>query len=292
LIFDNDKFLTLNIAKLQYPSSNYKLLSDQDNRSNLPIITLTSDWGLKDHYLAVIKATILKRLPGVAIVDISHQISPFNLKEASYIVRNSFRSFPEGTIHIIGVNTEETLNFPHTAVFADGHYFIGTDNGIFSLIFDKKPEKMIEITIPQDSDLFTFSTRDRFVKAAVHIAEGKPIEELGPQRTKWSEQSLFQPAISDNVIKGIVIYIDNYENVITNITEEVFKKVRKGRKFVIAFRGEQLDQISKAYMDVPVSEIVALFGSTGYLEIAINQGNASSLLGLYLNDPVRIEFNE
>ena len=267
-------------------------MNSQAQTSSIPIITLTSDWGLKDHYLAVIKGAILTRLPGVSIVDISHNIKPFNLKEASYIIRNSFRNFPKGTIHIISINTEETLTFPHTVAYAEGHYFIGTDNGIFSLIFDEKPEKMVEITIPQDSDLFTFSTRDRFVKAAVHIAEGKPMSELGPERSAWSVQTLFRPAVSDNVIKGMVIYIDNYENVITNITEKIFMQVRKGRKFIVEFRGEQIEEISKAYMDVPVGEIVALFGSTGYLEIALNQGNASSLLGLYMNDPVRVEFRE
>lgn len=260
------------------------------NPDQMPIITITSDWGLRDHYLAAVKGTILGLLPDATIIDISHDISPFNLKQASFIIRNSYRHFPERTIHIIAINTEETKNNPHTVLFIDGHYFIGTDNGIFSLIFDRKPDKMIELSIPQDTDFFTFATRDRFVKAAVHLAKGLPLEELGTIRNEWAEQMLFQPAISGDVIKGMVIYIDHYENVITNISRELFDKVGKNRKFTIECRGERIDRLSTSYLDVPVGEIVSLFGTSGFLEIAINQGNASSLLGLNVNDSVRVEF--
>jgi S-adenosylmethionine hydrolase len=96
--------------------------------------------------------------------------------------------------------------------------------------------------------------------------------------------------VSGDVIRGVVIYINQYENVVTNITRELFDKTSKGRKYIIEFRGETLNTISQSYQEVPIGEIVALFGSTGHLEIAINQGNASSLLGLDINDPVRVEF--
>lgn len=256
----------------------------------MPVITLTSDWGQKDHYLAAVKGVILGKLPEARIVDISHQISPFNLKEASFILRNVYKEFPAGTIHIIAVNTTESDDNPHTVVFIHDQYFIGTDNGIFSLIFDDMPEKMVELDIPQDSDLFTFATRDRFIKAAIHLAEGGEIEKLGNKKENWEKQMHFNPVVTDNEIRGLVIYIDNYENVITNITQKYFKEIGKGRKFMIECRGEKIRKISMSYLDVPVGEIVTLFGSTGHLEIALNQGNASSLLGLYSNDPVRIEF--
>lgn len=257
----------------------------------MPIITLTSDWGLRDHYLAAVKGTLISRLPGVQIVDITHEVEPFNLKQASFILRNSYAHFPAGTIHVVSLRTEETKDYPHVVMEYEGHFFIGTDNGIFSLIFNKKPDKMFEMTIVQDTDYFTFSTRDRFVKAAVHLAEGKPVEELGRPRTDWQQQMHFQPVVSGDVIRGMVIYVDNYENVITNITREFFDEVGKGRNFLIECRGEQLKSISTSYLDVPVGDIVALFGSTGHLEIAINQGNASGLLGLHVNDSIRVEFH-
>ncbi|MBE9480821.1 MAG: SAM-dependent chlorinase/fluorinase [Bacteroidetes bacterium] len=256
----------------------------------MPIITLTSDWGHSDHYIGAVKGSILSLLPDVKIIDISHQVAPFNIEQAAFILKNCYKNFPKGTIHIIGVNTEESDKNPHTVVFINDHYFIGTDNGIFSMIFDKPPKKIIELNIMQDSDYFTFSTRDRFVKAAIHLAEGKKIEDLGVERKKVNEKILFKPAVEKNIIKGIIIYIDSFENVITNITEQLFKKIGKGRKFSVLFRGESINKIYKSYNDVPVGEIVAIFGSNGHLEIAINQGNASGLLGLGINDTVMIEF--
>ncbi len=256
----------------------------------MSIITLTSDWGHSDHYIGAVKGSILSLLPDVKIIDISHQIAPFNIDQAAFILKNCYKNFPKGTIHIIGVNTEESDKNPHTVVFIDDHYFIGTDNGIFSMIFDKPPKKIIELNIMLDSDYFTFSTRDRFVKAAIHLAEGKKIEDLGVERKKVNEKILFKPAVEKNIIKGIIIYIDSFENVITNITEQLFKKIGKGRKFSVLFRGESINKIHKSYNDVPVGEIVAIFGSNGHLEIAINQGNASGLLGLGINDTVMIEF--
>ena len=255
------------------------------------IITLTSDWGLKDHYAGSVRGTILKQMPGATIIDISHGIPPFNIKEAAFILKNAYPGFPDGTVHIIGINTEESDVYPHVAVSIHGQFFIGSDNGIFALIFDEDPDKIIELNIVQDSDLFTFSTRDRFVKAAVHLSTGKKLAELGDERKKLTEKILFKPVIEKDVIKGMVVYIDNYENVITNITREIFEKSRKGRKFHILIRGGEISKISDSYSEVPVGEILALFGTTGHLEIAMNNGTASSLLGLELDDPVRIEFN-
>jgi S-adenosylmethionine hydrolase len=139
----------------------------------MPIITLTSDWGHSDHYIGAVKGSILSLLPDVKIIDISHQVAPFNIEQAAFILKNCYKNFPKGTIHIIGVNTEESDKNPHTVVFINDHYFIGTDNGIFSMIFDKPPKKIIELNIMQDSDYFTFSTRDRFVKAAIWALKEK-----------------------------------------------------------------------------------------------------------------------
>lgn len=256
----------------------------------MPVITLTSDWGTKDHYLASVKGAILKQLPEARIIDISHHIPPHNLAHAAFVLKNCYKDFPEGSIHIIGISTEESEENPHTVIFADGQYFIGSDNGIFSLIFDEKPEKIIEITLMQDSEFFTFSSRDRFVKAAAMLAGGAVIEDLGHARDTLNKKILFAPVIEPNVIKGMVIYIDNYENAITNISVEKFKEIGKNKKFTISFRGEETSKLRDSYSDVPVGEIVALFGCNGHLEIAMNHGNASGLLGLNLDDPIRVEF--
>jgi len=259
---------------------------------HMAIITLTSDWGTKDHYTAAVKCAILSRDPAITIVDISHTIGNFNLTETAFVLRNAFHHFPEGTIHIIAVNTEASVKHVHAVALYKGHYFIGADNGIFSLIFDEKPEKMIEISIPQDSDYFTFSSRDVFVKVACMIASGASIESTGSPMNDYNRLVAFKPVYEENIIRGVVTYIDSFDNCITNITEAAFKEIGKGRRFTVYFRTDETDEIKKAYSDVPPGEIVTLFGTTGYLEVAINQGCASGLLGLQIADSVRIDFEE
>ncbi len=256
----------------------------------MPIITLTSDWGLKDHYLGAVKGAIISRLPEALIVDITHSIPAFNSEQAAFVLKNAYTNFPEGTVHILAINTEETDKFPHTAIKYNGHYFVGTDNGIFSLLCDTVPEKIVEVQVPQETDYFTFSTRDRFVKVAIHLANGGKIEELGKPKNRILEKILLKPVIDKDVIKGHVMYIDSYENVITNITEPVFNESRKGRKCSIFFRSYEIKKISRSYQDVPSGELLALFDSNRYLEIAINQGNAAGLLGLDYKDMIRVEF--
>ena len=258
----------------------------------MSIITLTSDWGTKDHYIGAVKGAILSRAPGVTIVDISHSIPPFNIEHAAFVLKNCFRNYPKGTIHIVGINTEESDVNPHVVIEAEGHFFIGADTGIFSMILDKDPDRIIEMEIIQDSGFFTFSSRDRFAKAAAHLALGKSIDELGSTKESINKKILFEPVVTENLIKGHVIFIDAYENIITNIKEPLFKDVGKGRTFSIGFRTYEINKLSRSYSDVPVGEIVALFNSGGYLEIAMNQGNAAGLLGMDSKDLVRVEFGE
>lgn len=258
----------------------------------MTVITLISDWGLKDHYLGAVKGKLMNFLPDARIVDISHSIPPFNTTQAAFILKNVYKNFPIGTIHIIALNTEESDKYPHTIVEAEGQYFIGTDNGIFSLIFDEKPDRIIEMNIPQDSDYFTFSTLDRFAKAAIELAHGNVLASLGEEKENLIEKLTFRPVTDKNLIKGMVIYIDNYENVIVNITSKLFEELRRGRNFEILLRGETITSINKSYNDVGAGDVLALFGSHGFLEIAINQGNASSLLGLKMDDLIRVEFQD
>ncbi|MCX6277139.1 MAG: SAM-dependent chlorinase/fluorinase [Bacteroidetes bacterium] len=257
----------------------------------MAIITLTSDWGHKDHYAGAVKGAIYRSLPEAQIIDISHDIPSFDLNQAAFIVKHFYRDFPEGTIHIIAVNGEASIQTPHTLVFHHGHYFIGADNGVFSLIFDDKPFKIIEIDIIQDSDYFTFPARDVFVKAACHIAAGKPIEELGPVREKVMEKMAFRPVIQGDMIKGHVCYIDNYGNAFTNISESLFRSAVNNRRFAITFRSPnyRISSISTSYKDVPQGEMLALFSTAGLLEIAIRDGKASTLLGLKPDQQIMIE---
>jgi S-adenosyl-L-methionine hydrolase (adenosine-forming) len=271
------------------------------------LITLTTDMGNRDYYVAAVKGSILRLLPGAGIIDISHHISPFDIAQASFILRNAYTAFPKGTIHIIGVNPEQIKRqgpfdmrdeVNHVIVEKDGHYFIGADNGIFSLLFDDEPDRIFEITIDTGADPKVFPVRNVFVPIAAKLASGIKPEELGFPMEQLRERAIFRPVAEADLIKGTVIYIDTYGNVITNITEKLFEDVRKGRSFTIYFRREEYEitEISKTYGDVPEGEKLAFFSSSGHLEIAINRGvegsggGASSLFGLKINDTVRIEF--
>ncbi|MDP4291852.1 MAG: SAM-dependent chlorinase/fluorinase [Bacteroidota bacterium] len=258
----------------------------------MPIITLTSDWGYRDPYLGAVKGALLKQIPGVVIVDISHDIPKYNIRQAAFVIRNFYRDFPAGTIHIIGVLTEESEDHPHVVIHHNGYYFIGADSGVFSMIFDEEPQEMVMLDVYLDSNYQTFSSRDRFVKAAAHIAHGKPILELGYSHTGLTQKMSLQPVVNGNTIRGNVIYIDSYGNLISNISETLFRQLGNKRKFSLSFRGHKATPFReyRAYGDVPEGEIVVLFGTHGFMEIAINRGKANNMLGLEMDSTIVINF--
>jgi len=258
----------------------------------MSIITLTSDWGHTDHYLAAVKGAILRRLPGAIIVDISHNIRHYDIRQASFIVRESYRQFPEGTVHILAIESIESLKQPHVVVKVGGHYFIGADNGLISLILDNDPERIISLQVPQDTGFFTFPERDRFAKVACHLAEGKSMEELGEPLEKLNVKLHMKAIIDKDIIHARVMYVDDFENAFINVTEQEFRSAMANRPFTISFRRHRIRHIVKAYEDVPEGEMCALFSTSGYLEIAMNHSTASSLLGLALDTNVNISFGE
>jgi len=264
----------------------------------MAIVTLTTDWGTKDHYVGSVKGSLLKQIPEVNIVDISHNIPPFDIHQAAYVLRSCYHDFPDGTIHLIGVNSDASPEFPHIVVYIDKQYFIGADNGIFSLIFDKQPEKIIALEIIQDTEKYTFSTKDVFTKACKLIIEGTSIEKLGFERKELTKMMSFAPVIETDTdgsttIVGKVVYVDRYENAITNISQDLFYAQGKKRGFKISFNSFKnlITEISESYSDVSISEACALFDSNNMLEISINQGNAGSLLGLHRDTKIRITFD-
>jgi S-adenosyl-L-methionine hydrolase (adenosine-forming) len=257
----------------------------------MAIITLTTDLGDKDIYQAALKGSILKLLPFVNIVDITHNVAAFNVQQAAFILKNSFYYFPEGTVHLIGIDTVYNSDTKYLAVRYKNHYFVGSDNGIFSLMFDSEPDEIVEINIMQDLKFLHFPLADIFVKAACHLASGAKLIDIGLPVNDIEKKMNLQPVVEKNMIKGVVIYIDSFQNVITNITKEFFNKVQQGRRFTLYFkRNETINQLSWHYNEVPEGEKLCLFGISDHLEIAINKGNASGLLGLNLGDSVVIDF--
>lgn len=257
----------------------------------MAIITLTTDLGDKDIYQAALKGSILKLLPSVNIVDITNSVAAYNIQQAAFILKNSFYYFPDATVHLIGIDTVFNDETKYLAIKYKNHFFVGADNGIFSLMFDNDPEEMVELNILQDLKFLHFPLADIFVKAACHLAQGGKLNEIGIAVTGISKKMNLQPAIEKNLIKGVVIYIDSFQNVITNITKEFFNTVQQNRRFVLSFkRNETISHLSWHYNEVPEGEKLCLFGISDHLEIAINKGNASGLLGLNLGDSIIIDF--
>jgi|TARA_R110000787_G_scaffold188717_1_gene300487 S-adenosylmethionine hydrolase len=273
------------------------------------IITLTTDFGEKDHFAGAVKGAIYSELEAIKIVDISHSISPFHISEAAYIIQNAYKSFPSGSIHIIGIDSELNPENKHIAVYLDEHYFICANNGIISMLASEiNPEKIVEINV-HDNIESNFPVLDVFVKVACHIARGGTLEVIGKPISKIKELIGIKPVVNpeDNQIIGNVIYIDNYGNVICNINKSLFEKIGKGRDFTIQARSIKFSTIYDRYSDFinfehPKSKRVedgkklALWNSSRYLELAIYKsnpntvGSASSLFGLNFRDTISINF--
>ncbi len=256
----------------------------------MAIITLTTDFGLKDHYVGSVKGAILNRLPNAVIIDISHQIEKFNIQDAAFILKETYPNFPPKTIHIIGLLTEYKNTGGYVAVENREHFFIGADNGVFSLLFAEDPIKIIEI--PVDSKLnLSFPVRDIFAKVACQLANGVDIETIGKPRQNLLQRLPFRATSMGNIIRGSIVFVDSYGNVITNIDRSLFDNIGKGQAFIIELaRNNQIDKLSNEYNEVSEGEILALFNSANHLEIAMRNGKISSMLNLKLNDSITIRF--
>jgi len=275
----------------------------------MAIITLTTDFGEKDHFAGAIKGTIYTELNDVRIVDISHSVSPFNIYEAAYIIQNAYSCFPKGTIHIIGIDSELNEGNKHIAVKLDDHFFVCANNGIMSMICAEiAPDKIVEINI-HDKIETTFPVLDVFAKVACHIARGGTLEVIGKPISTIKPIRNLIPFVNEekDQIIGNVIYIDNYGNVITNIKRKFFESIQKGREFEILARGYKFKKIHHKYSDIVNFEIpeerrhdegrdMVVFNSSEYLEIAIYRsnsatvGSASTLMGMKMMDTVTVKF--
>jgi len=274
----------------------------------MAIITLTTDFGTKDHFTAAVKGALLSEILEAKVVDVSHNISPFSILEAAYVIQNAFSSFPVGSIHIIGVDSELSEENKHIVVQLNDHYFVCANNGIMSMICsDINPQKIVEINI-HDKISTSFPVLDVFVKVAAHIARGT-LEVIGKVITEIKPIKNIVPIVkagSDQLI-GNVIYVDHYGNVVTNIKKRFFESVQKGRRFEISARNHKFKRIYDHYSDIVdfniASELrnnegqgLVVFNSSDYLEIAVYRsnlatvGSASSLLGLDMMDTISIDF--
>ena len=256
----------------------------------MSVITLTTDMGNSGYYVASLKAALIKGLPDANLVDITHTIRPFHVSSAAFVIRNVYNQFPEGTIHIVAVDALNSINSKVILIKTENQYFIGPDNGLFSLVFNAPPIDAYEITISPDPSSLAFTAKDIMAKAAVHIAKGGSVTDIGREYKNYVLLTAWQPIYNDATIRTSVVYVDEYGNCIFNLEQRLFEQMRKGRPFSIDVKRNSIEKISPTYNDVGGGELVAIFTGSGLLEIAINRGNVSELLGLKEGDSVLISF--
>jgi S-adenosylmethionine hydrolase len=252
----------------------------------MAVITLTTEWKPDDIYHGVIKGKLCRMCPGVTIIDNATSIPAFNISHASFVIRNTYNNYPEGSVHIICVHSEAVKGQDYLIVKAKEHYFIGTDNGIFNLILNSDPDEVIRIDHKDNCDEL-----DIFAKAASDLISGKKPADLGKPIKNITEMVPLRATIDKNVIIGSIIFIDSYGNAISNITREVFYRVFEGKEYRILIQSNKnyTEKILEKYSDVPVGEMLARFNSLDLLEIAINGANVSELLSLAVGSVVRID---
>lgn len=274
----------------------------------MSVITLTSDYGLVDHRVASMKGKILSWSEEVKVIDITHNITAYNLLQTAYIVRNAYKFFPEGSIHIIAVDSFYHKSRKNIIAKIDGHYFISADNGITNLMFfDIKPEALYEITLNNRfDDKVIFPATEIFVPAAMHLYKGGLPEVIG-RKIKAVKDVSFPRAIyneNEKMIIGEVMYIDNFGNVVSNISRKFFEKYALiSEKFTVKFRNIVSSKVLDQYTDVVTDwdreqeshgKSSVIFNDADLLEITIYKGNvsngASTLFGMSTGEKIYVEF--
>ncbi len=258
----------------------------------MTIVTLTTDWANDDFYIGAVKGLIYSKCEAVSVVDITHKIESYKYTQAAFVLRNAYNYFPDGTIHILAINSDVSEEQPPICLKIKNQYFIGAGTGIFSLMFNEHPDLMIRL---EESDLLkksSFPELSLFAEAAAFIVNGGDVEKLGSPMEKNYRHVQFMPAIDDNMITGNVIYIDSYQNIITNISQELFEQISQNRKYTISVKSDsyKVQKTNTSYSEVEVGELLALFNSLGLLEMAIRNGKLAELLDVKLNSPVTIKF--
>ncbi len=255
-------------------------------------ITLTTDFGSSDHFVGTMKGVILGIAPRVRIVDITHEVAPFELNEGAFVIAQAWRFFPRGSIHVVVVDPGVGSARRPILCEAEGHFFIAPDNGVLSMIYDAARHK---VRVLSNETYFlktvskTFHGRDVFAPAAAHLARGVAAVKFGKVIHDPVRNFLLKPSrLSRHDWSGVVLKTDRFGNLITNFHIDEFPEVRE-RPIELRAGVERITRLAETYAETVIGELFAIVGSSGYIEVVVNQGSAASTLGVGTGSPVELE---
>ena len=257
---------------------------------NPQIVTLTTDWGTKDFFSGMVKSKLLNAIPGVQIIDITHDVEQYSLLAGSFVVKNACLNFPAGTIHIIDINAVETQKASFIVVQYNDQYYICTDDGLPSVVFGNNYQSITQITLPQNGESYSFASYNIFCEVAALISKGTPLSEIGTPLESLNQVTQFAVIAGGDYFDAHVIYTDSYGNAYLDLTYNQFDQMRNGRKFTAEAHGFKIHALSDSYNASQSLSAVLLPSATGHLEIAICNASAVQLLALRIGDSVRFEF--
>jgi len=249
-----------------------------------PTIALLTDFGTRDHYAGTLKGVVLTVCPDATLVDIGHDIPAHDVMAGALELAACYRYFPHGTIFLVVVDPGVGSSRRGIAAESGDYKFVAPDNGVLSAVFiESPPKKVVELTerkfaLPTVSR--TFEGRDRFAPAAGYLAKGVPLVSLGKRISDFHAIDLPRPALNGGTLSGLVLRVDRFGNLITNIDRRAFEQFAGGRPIAVAVGGRDIARIVATYADAPAGELCALFGSTDHLEVAVNAGDAAATLRL------------
>jgi len=270
------------------------------------VISFTSDWNRHDYYAGMLKGKIIRMVPGASLVDISHDIQPFHTLQGAFVLRQAMFEFPEGSIHVFLVNQGYSDEINPVICKYMGQFILAWKDPVLGLLFDREPEFCMEVT--QDFFASIKSTYKNVTFENNGFSPSFPEMALFPLIIKWISdnpdnrpgeheqisigESPWQPVIQEGSITGRVIYIDSYKNAISNITLGLFKEMHKGRRFEIFVKSNhyKITELSQSYGEAEPGDLIALFNSAGFLEIAMVQANVGDLLSLEQGSSIKIKF--
>ena len=256
------------------------------------IVTLITDFGWGGEYVGAMKGAILKVNPRCLVTDITHQINPKNILQAAHVLQNSYPFYPPGTVHVVVVDPGVGMERRAVALEKNGYLFVGPDNGVFSgLLGGKGKAEAYEIAdrkVGLRPVSPTFHGRDIFGPAAGHLSLGLPPGKLGPRVNDLVRRDFPQPQETKKKLGAHILWADSFGNLMTNVAQKDFGRALAARPFQIKGKGWKIERLSRTYGEGKPGQSMALFGSGGWLEISVNQGNALEALGLEPGEAISI----